>query len=64
MEFVNEQLRKNRVKMLTVVQDKTNEMFQYRVEIECHDGQKLYLVLPQIDNFLYKLDLVQREIGK
>ena len=64
VEFVNDYLTKNVVKMITVTQDKTNEMFQYKAEIECNDGEKVYLVLPQIDNFLYKLDLVQREMGK
>lgn len=64
MDFVSQYLTKNRVKMITVAQDKSNETFQYRAEILTHDDQKVYLVLPQIDNFLYKLDLVQREMGK
>lgn len=57
-------MSKNKIKMISVSQDKSNETFQYKAEIECHDGEKVYLVLPQIDNFLYKLDLVQREMGK
>jgi len=46
MEFVNQYLTKSKVKMITVSQDKTNEMFQYRAEIVCQDDEKVYLVLP------------------
>jgi len=64
MEFINQYLTKNQVKMITITQDRGNEMFKYRAEIETHDGAVVHLVLPQVENFLYKLDLVQREMGK
>jgi len=50
--------------MVTISEDKTSDMFKYRAEIETHDGRKVHLVLPQVENFLYKLDLAQREMGK
>lgn len=58
MEFVNDYLTKSRVSMITVSEDQTNETFKYKIKVECNDGSKVQLVLPQIDNFLYKLDLV------
>ena len=50
--------------MITVSEDSTSETFKYKIQVECTDGQKVYLILPQIDNFLYKLDIVQREMGR
>lgn len=64
MDFVNQYLSKNQVKMITITEDKSNDMFKYRAEIELLDGNKVHLVLPQVENFLYKLDLAQREMGK
>lgn len=29
-----------------------------------NDGTRKHLVLPNIENFMYKLDMVQREMGK
>jgi hypothetical protein len=43
--------------MITISEDKTSDMFKYRAEVETHDGNKVHLVLPQVENFLYKLDL-------
>lgn len=46
MEFVSEYLSKGRVQMITVSEDATNETFKYKVEIECTDQSKVYLILP------------------
>ena len=66
MEFVNQYLNKNQVKMITITEDKSSDMFKYRAEIDSQDPTqpRVYLVLPQVENFLYKLDLSQREMGK
>lgn len=50
--------------MITITEDKSNDMFKYRAVIETLDGKLVHLVLPQVENFLYKLDLAQREMGK
>ena len=57
MDFVNQYLSKNQVKMVTITEDKTSDMFKYKAVIETLDGKKVHLVLPQVENFLYKLDL-------
>lgn len=64
MDFVNQYLAKNQVKMITIAEDKSNEMFKYKAIVETLDGNKVHLVLPQVENFLYKLDLTQREMNK
>lgn len=46
MEFINQYLSKNQVKMITITEDKTNDMFKYRAEIELIDNNKVHLVLP------------------
>jgi len=43
--------------MITISEDKASDMFKFRAEIETMDGGKVHLVLPQVENFLYKLDL-------
>lgn len=50
--------------MITITEDKSSDMFKYKAEVELLEGQKVHLVLPQVENFLYKLDLAQREMGK
>jgi len=50
--------------MITISEDKASDMFKFRAEVETQDGGKVHLVLPQVENFLYKLDLAQREMGK
>lgn len=64
MDFVNQYLSQNVVKMITITEDKSSDMFKYRAVIETLDGKRVHLVLPQVENFLYKLDLAQREMGK
>ena len=50
--------------MITLCEDGTGGAFKYRAVIETIDGQKVHLVLPQVENFLLKLDMAQREMGK
>jgi len=50
--------------MITITEDKQSENFKYRALIETLEGKRVHLVLPQVENFLYKLDLAQREMGK
>jgi hypothetical protein len=46
MDFVNQYLSKNVVKMITISEDKTSDMFKYKAEIETNEGKKVHLVLP------------------
>jgi len=64
MEFLNEYLLKNRIKQIDLVKDRRSDVFNHRAEITTHDGEKVYLVLNSFEQFLAKLDLVQREMGK
>lgn len=50
--------------MVTITEDKTSDMFKYKAVVETLEGKKVHLVLPQVENFLYKLDLAQREMGR
>jgi len=50
--------------MITLCEDKGNSNFKYRANIDTLEGKTVHLVLPQVENFLYKLDLAQREMGK
>ena len=43
--------------MITISEDKDNsEIFKFKAEVETLDGKKVHLTLPQVENFLYKLD--------
>jgi AFG3 family protein len=64
MEFVNDYLTKNRVKNITIIKDKRSDVFNYRADIETIEGEKFYITLGSVDNFLAKIDLIQREMGK
>ena len=64
MEFVNDYLTKNRVKNITIIKDKRSDVFNYRADIETMEGEKMYITLGSVDNFLAKIDLIQREMGK
>ena len=46
MEFINQYLTKNLVKMITISEDKTSDNFKYKAEIETLEGKKVHLVLP------------------
>jgi hypothetical protein len=50
--------------MITISEDKQSDMFKFRAQVETRDGKRVHLVLPQVENFLYKIDLAQREMGK
>lgn len=50
--------------MITITEDKSSDTFKYRANIDTLQGNRIHLVLPQVENFLYKLDLAQREMGK
>lgn len=50
--------------MITLCEDKTGGTFKYRASIEIVSGEHVHMVLPQVENFLYKLDQAQREMGK
>ena len=50
--------------MITISEDKSSDMFKFKAEIETLDGKRVHMVLPQVENFLYKLDHIQREMGK
>jgi hypothetical protein len=63
-DFVQNHLQKNDITMITLCEDKTGSAFKYRAQISTNDGKKMHLVLPQVENFLYKLDLAQREMGR
>lgn len=39
------------------MEDKTSDMFKYRAQIDTLDNKKVHMILPQVENFLYKLDL-------
>jgi len=64
MDFVDQYLTKNRVKQITITKDKRSDVFNYRADIETQEGEKYYITLGSVDNFLAKIDLIQREMGK
>lgn len=64
MDFINQYLAQNQVTMITISEDQGSDTFKYRAAIDTVSGKKVYMVLPQVENFLLKLDLAQREMGK
>ena len=50
--------------MITISEEKTADQFKYRATITTLDGKKYHFILASVENFLYKLDLAQREMGK
>jgi hypothetical protein len=64
IDFVSNYLQKNLCSMITISEDKTSDMFKFKAQIDTIDGKKVHLVLPQVENFLYKLDTAQREMNK
>ena len=46
MDFINQHLSRNQVKMITISEDKSSDMFKYKAEIETLDGTQVHLVLP------------------
>lgn len=63
-ELITSYLQTNDIKLVNLCEDKTGTTFKFRAEIETFSAQKVHLVLPQVENFLYKLDLAQREMGR
>jgi hypothetical protein len=57
IDFINQYLAQNQCTMITISEDKSSDMFKYRAQVDTIDGKKVHLVLPQVENFLYKLDL-------
>ena len=58
MDFVHSYLSQNKVEMITLQEDKNNASYKYRAVIQTNDGSpKVHLVLPQVENFLMKLDM-------
>ena len=57
MDFVQNYLSKNQVEMITIGEEKNNSMFKFRARIDTVEGKRVHLVLPQVENFLLKLDM-------
>lgn len=64
MDFLNNYLLKNNVKEIIITKDRRSEVFNYRAEIITQSGDKYYMTLGSYENFLAKLDMVQREMGR
>jgi hypothetical protein len=64
MDFLNNYLIKNNVKEIIITKDRRSEVFNYRAEIITMDDKKFYMTLGSYENFLAKLDMVQREMGR
>ena len=58
--FVTDYLQPNNVEMITLSEEKNNASYKYRAIVETRDGKRVHLVLPQVENFLMKLDMSQR----
>ncbi len=43
--------------MITLCEEKNNTSYKYRAVVQTFDGEKVHLVLPQVENFLMKLDM-------
>lgn len=63
-DFVNLHLVKNDVAMITLSENKDNSSFKFKATITTTNGAKYHIVLPQVENFLYRLDQTQREMGR
>lgn len=55
---------KNNVKDIAITKDRRSEVFNYRADITTMNGEKFYMILGSYEQFLAKLDLVQREMGR
>lgn len=64
MQFLNDYLLQNKIKEIQISKDRRSEVFNFRAEIITHDGKKCYMTLNSYEQFLAKLDMVQREMGK
>ena len=57
MDFVQNYLARNQVEMISICEEKNNSMFKFRAKVDTVEGKKVHLVLPQVENFLLKLDM-------
>lgn len=64
LDFLNNYLLKNQVKEINITKDRRSEVFNYRAEIVTNQGERFYMTLGSYENFLAKLDMVQREMGR
>lgn len=64
MEFLNDYLLKGVISEINITKDKRSEVFNFRAEFKTQDGERCYMVLSSYEQFLAKLDMVQREMGK
>lgn len=64
MDFLNNYLLKNNIREIIITKDRRSEVFNYRAEIVTFDDKKFYMTLGSYENFLAKLDMVQREMGR
>jgi len=55
-DFVNLYLVKNNVSIITLSENKDNSAFKFKATITTNDGAKYHIVLPQVENFLFRLD--------
>ena len=52
------------MKLVTILKNTAADSFNYVVVAEFNDGSKEYLVLANIDNFLMKFEMAQKEMGR
>ena len=57
MDFVQNYLASNKVEMITICENTNNSMFKFKAQVETVEGKDVHLVLPQVENFLLKLDM-------
>jgi len=50
--------------MISIKEDKSSDSFKFKAEIETINGERVHMVLPNVENFLHKLDAAQREMGR
>jgi hypothetical protein len=43
--------------MITICEERNNSMFKFRAQIDTLEGKRVHMVLPQVENFLLKLDM-------
>ena len=61
---MNDYLLQNKIKEINITKDRRSEVFNYRAVITTHDDKQMYMTLNSYEQFLAKLDMVQREMGK
>jgi AFG3 family protein len=64
MDFINNYLQKDLVEMITITEERGSSNFKFRAVMDLQDGSKKHVTLPQVENFLHKIDLVQRDMSK